>query len=332
MVALLHLVSQQTDPPAIGPSGDAGAEGDSEEGTTTPGTRPATDSQRDTGADADTDTPGTSTGYVHSRAVQRQMKRRDGELRRRLTTVNYYNTAEQCTMCTDANPTKSNQWVQDIRNSLLSVEGTGDSGFACNPTEPSEDETGPLIACYDIYAGESQGLGTFGVRLPNVHTFDECRRRGGFASLEELEGGGYVPPMETYRIFYDIPSCGNFDIDSETDGRTRCSDIPDEATCEKSFYHYRKNGEGYDTYKCVWDNEGNPSSSIPGAGAAGSGACSRYIGESTLFSVDGDQPPNKETMDMLVNKCHWYYSGPSRGPGFPDQKRTNMSRVCHFFV
>ena len=169
--------------------------------------------------------PGAS-GYVHSRQIQREMRRRDGELRRRLTTVNYYNTASQCTMCTSANPSKSNEWVQDLRNDLYSFGGTGDSGFACNPTEPSEDETGPPIVCYDIYAGESAGLGTFGVKLPNVHTFNECRRRGGFASMENLSSGGYAPPIESYSITYEIPSCGNFDIDSDTDNRVRCSDVP----------------------------------------------------------------------------------------------------------
>ena len=56
------------------------------------------------------------------------MKRRDGELRRRLTTVNYYNTASQMYV-SDANPGKSNQWVQDIRNGLFSIEGTGESGL-----------------------------------------------------------------------------------------------------------------------------------------------------------------------------------------------------------
>lgn len=291
-----------TDPPVITPGGDdAGTEGDQEEGTTTPGGRPPTGTGDTGGSDADTDTPGAS-GYVHSRQIQREMRRRDGELRRRLTTVNYYNTASQCTMCTSANPSKSNEWVQDLRNDLYSLGGTGDSGFACNPTEPSEDETGPPIVCYDIYAGESQGLGTFGVKLPNVHTFSECRRRGGFASMENLSSGGYAPPIESYSITYEIPSCGNFDIDSDTDNRVRCSDVPDKESCEQSYYSYTPNGGEINTYRCVWDNQGNPSSSLTDPGAAGSGACSRYIGESTLFST---APPNKATTDLLVNKCQW---------------------------
>ena len=321
----------QTDPPAIGPGGDAGTEGDSEEGTTTPGTRPATGTQGDTGADADTDTPGTSGGYVHSREVQRQMRRRDDGLRRRLTTVNYYNNAEQCTMCTDANSGKSNQWVQDVRNDLYSIPGSGDTGFACNPAEPSEDETGPIIACYDIYAGESSGRGTFGVRLPNVRTFNECRKRGGFAIMEDLESGGYAPPIESYSITYEIPHCGNFDIDSDTDNRVRCSDIPDKDTCEKSYYSYKPTGGDFNTYRCVWDNQGNPSSSLANPGDAGSGACSRYVGESTLFSVDGDQVPNKETMDLLVNRCQWRL-----GDYTNDDKRADGTdwpqKTCHDYV
>jgi hypothetical protein len=324
----------QTDPPVITPGGeDAGSETDIETGTTTPGTRPAAGGGTDDPAGTQGDTEaGTSASrpYVHSRQVARELKRRDAELRRRLTSVNYYNTASQCAMCTDANASKTNQWVTDIRADLYSIRGTGDSGFMCNPTVPSGDQTGPPIACYDIYAGESTGRGTFGVRLPNVHTFSECRRRGGFASMEELDSGGYAPPIESYSITYEIPSCGNFDIDSDTDNRVRCSDIPDEDTCNQSYYSYKPTGGEYNTYKCVWDNQGNPSSSLPDPGAAGSGACSRYIGESTLFSASGDQVPDKATTDLLVNKCQWRLGDQN------DEKMKDGSdspqEACHDYV
>lgn len=325
------VVVPGTEPPVIGPGGDGdGTDGDSEEGTTTPGGRPAATGGGGDGTEADTETGTSGTDYVHSRQVAREMRRRDGELRRRLTTVNYYNTASQCSMCTDSNPTKSNQWVQDLRNDLYSLTGTGDGGFSCNPTAPSADETGPPIVCYDIYAGESQGLGTFGVTLPNVHTFNECRRRGGFASMEELGSGGYAPPIESYSITYQIPSCGNFDIDVDPD-RFRCSDVPDKDTCEQSYYSYTPNGQQIGTYECVWDNQGNPSSSLSEPGAAGSGSCSRYIGESTLFSLDGDQVPNKDTMDLLVNKCQWRL-----GDNINDDTMTDGSaspqKSCHDYV
>jgi hypothetical protein len=321
-----------TDPPVITPGDDGdGTEGDSEEGTTTPGGRPAATGGDDAdGTEADTETGTSGTDYVHSRQVARQMRRRDGELRRRLTTVNYYNSSSQCNMCTSSNPTKSNQWIPDFRNDLYSITGTGDSSFSCNPTVASEDQTGPPIVCYDIYAGESSGLGTFGVRLPNVYTFNECRIRGGFASMEELGSGGYAPPVESYSITYQIPPCGNFDIDVDPD-RFRCSDVPDKDTCEQSYYSYTPNGQQIGTYECVWDNQGNPSSSLSDPGAAGSGSCSRYIGESTLFSLDGDQVPNKDTMDLLVNKCQWRL-----GDDINDDTMTDGSaspqKLCHDYL